>query len=85
MTMRAKCPKSCLSASLALAISKVVGQAANTGTKDPMSDLLLGGGYPQYRVQQLIAPQLRGVVTHAGDPALTAEEQPAGREITKQG
>ena len=73
------------SPSLALAISKVVGQAANTGTKDPMSDLLLGGGYPQYRVQQLIAPQLRGVVTHAGDPALAAEAQPAGREITKQG
>lgn len=73
------------SPSLALAINKVSGQAANTGAKDPVSDLLLGGGYPQYRVRQLIAPRLRGVATHAGDPALAAEAQPAGREITERG
>ena len=46
--------------SLILAIEKVIGQEANTGGKNPLSDLLLGNGYARYRMEQLIGPRLIG-------------------------
>ena len=46
--------------SLILAIEKVIGQEANTGGKNPLSDLLLGSGYARYRMERLIGPQLTG-------------------------
>ena len=46
--------------SLTQAIEKVIGQAASTGGKNPLSDLLLGNDYARYRVDQLIAPHLVG-------------------------
>lgn len=68
------------SPSLAVAVDKVNGQAENTGSRNFIQELLLGGDYTQYRMGRLILPVLHGKPVHAGDAVLSRE----GREILRE-
>lgn len=48
------------SPSLVIGIEKMFEQDRNTSTRNPLAELI-SGGYPRYRLRQLIAPELEGM------------------------
>ncbi len=65
------------SPSLVIGIEKMLEQDKNTATRNPMADLI-SGGYPRYRLEQLIAPEL------VGEPAPKTGEEPPQPDAEKE-
>ena len=63
--------------SLVIGIKKMFEQDQNTGTRNPLAELI-SGGYTQYRLRQLIAPELEGT-PDAADAPEDAARAPGGQ------